>query len=137
MKAVLLGILSLVATSAWATNGSSVIGASSAGLAMGGTGTANYYNSTEAMFKNPALLNSSSLKPNQWGIEVNAEYLKLNNTATMTFATTTASADSQAGYKILPHLAATYRLDQNLSFGLGIIASGGAAADYTDQALAS
>ncbi len=113
-----------LSASAFATNGDHFIGVSPAGTAMGGTGVANFTNSTDALHKNPALLAAPNLGKNVNG---EASFLFIKNNASANAGAGLKS--STAGGKIAPNLAASYSYNDDLAVGVGLLAFGGAVVD--------
>ncbi|MBN2867007.1 MAG: outer membrane protein transport protein [Thiotrichales bacterium] len=111
-----------------ATNGDNLIGLGAQARAMGGTGTAAFFGSENAL-TNPGLLGKSvgtefAIGGTVFMPDVNAE---------TNVAGVAASADSDADLNIIPEVSLSTRLDDNLTFGLGIFGSAGMGTDYREN----
>lgn len=141
IKHLVLIVAAFSSAASFAANGTHSAAASGAASGMAGTAVANYTTETEALFRNPALLSTDTkelLKPrlefsimaakhNSQGEASNAA---TGGTGTLT-GTYTGSKDS---LNFLPNIAVGMRIIDELSAGLGIIALGGSAIDYTGNA---
>lgn len=110
-----------------ATNGDVLIGLGAQARALGGTGTAAFFGAENAL-TNPALLGKS----------VGTEF-SIGGTAFMpdveastNVAGVPASQTSDNDMNIIPEVALSTRLNDNLTFGLGMFGSAGMGVDYRD-----
>ncbi|MBN2606104.1 MAG: outer membrane protein transport protein [Thiotrichales bacterium] len=125
--ALAIAATAVVSTPALATNGDNLIGLGAHSRAMGGTGTAMFMGSENAL-TNPGLLGKSQgtefaiggtlFKPDvkSKNLSVGKEFTSGNDT------------------NIIPEVSLSTRLSNNLTFGLGIFGSAGMGVDYQDTA---
>src|SRR5437868_1385970 len=114
MKQYYLITLFFLSPLIFATNGSYTIGQSPVSKSMGGTGVANFTNTVDAGFKNPALL---SEMPKAGGGDAEAFFTLFKENATGENLTTpvggtavdSGQISSQAGAIILPMIGAGYK----------------------------
>lgn len=115
-------------TPVMATNGDNLIGLGAQARALGGTGAAAFFGSENAL-TNPGLLGKSvgtefTIGGTVFMPAVNAETNVANPGAPA------ASADSDADFNIIPEVSLSTRLNENLTFGLGIFGSAGMGTDF-------
>ena len=130
--ALAVAAATMLASPVYATNGDNLIGLGVQSRALGGTGTAAFYGSENAL-TNPALLGKSD------GTEfVIAGTLFMPNVkATSNMASapgTTASKSSDADMNMIPEISMSTRLNDNWTFGLGMYGTAGMGVDYRDNA---
>lgn len=128
--ALAIAATAMISTPVLATNGDNLIGLGAQARALGGTGTAAFFGSENAL-TNPALLGKSQgteftiggtlFKPN-----VEAE----TNVASMSKVSDTSKADTN----IIPEVSLSTRINDSWTFGLGIFGSAGMGVDYRDNA---
>lgn len=128
--ALAIATAAMVSTPVLATNGDTLIGLGAHSRAMGGTGTAAFFGSENAL-TNPALLGKSQ------GTEfaIGGTLFKPDVKATSDVATSPNPAVSQTSdndTNIIPEVSLSTRLSNNLTFGLGIFGSAGMGVDYRD-----
>jgi len=120
-----------MAGSAFATNGDNLIGLGAQSRALGGTGTAAFFGSENAL-TNPALL--GKMKGTEFAI--GGTVFMPDVKATSNVATppgTSASATSDADLSIIPEVSMANRLNDNLTFGLGMYGTAGMGVDYRGE----
>lgn len=122
----------MVSTPVLATNGDNLIGLGAQARALGGTGTAAFFGAENAL-TNPALLGKS----------VGTEF-SIGGTAFMPDVEVTTNVATQPGQpaakqksendmNIIPEVALSTRINENLTFGLGMFGSAGMGVDYRDN----
>ncbi|MDT3708008.1 MAG: outer membrane protein transport protein [Thiobacillus sp.] len=120
-----------MAGSAFATNGDNLIGLGAQSRALGGTGTAAFFGSENAL-TNPALLGKMQGTEFAIGGTVFMPDVK----ATSNVATppgTSASATSDADLSVIPEVSLATRINDNLTFGLGMYGTAGMGVDYRGE----
>lgn len=124
--ALAIAATAVVSTPALATNGDNLIGLGAHSRAMGGTGTAMFMGSENAL-TNPGLLGKSKGTEFAIGGTLFKPSVK---------ATSMANKEKTSGNdtNIIPEVSLSTRLDKNLTFGLGIFGSAGMGVDYQDAA---
>ena len=113
-----------MAGSAFATNGDNLIGLGVQSRALGGTGTAAFFGSENAL-TNPALL--GKMQGTEFAIGGTAFMPDVEATAT-TFGG--GSATSDADLSVIPEVSLATRINDNLTFGLGMFGTAGMGVDY-------
>jgi len=128
-KIILSSIISSVlATSAFATNGSELIGYGAKSRAMGGIGIATF-TGTDSILKNPAIMSENT------GNQLNVGNSVMISMPEQERADGTTFDYSTVGYT-LPNLGDIHNLSDNLVVGIDLAATGGGAIEYdTDAAL--
>ena len=125
-------LIALAATgfvsSAFATNGDVLIGLGPQSRAMGGTGTAAFFGSENAL-TNPALLGKS--KGSEFSI--GGTFFMPDVTARNDAAA--SSTKSDASLSTIPEVSLSNRINDNWTFGLGMFGSAGMGVDYRDNAM--
>ncbi|MGC9386308.1 MAG: OmpP1/FadL family transporter [Hydrogenovibrio sp.] len=129
--ALAIATTAMVSTPVLATNGDNLIGLGAQSRALGGTGTAAFYGSENAL-TNPGLLGKSQ------GTEftIGGTIFKPSVKATSNIATypgPAASDTSANDTNIIPEVSLSTRLTDNWTFGLGIFGSAGMGVDYQDS----
>ncbi|BBP42872.1 OmpP1/FadL family transporter [Thiosulfativibrio zosterae] len=130
--ALAIATAALSSTPVFATNGDVLIGLGAQSRALGGTGTAAFYGSENAL-SNPGMLGKSV------GTEftIGGTLFKPNVKATTDVASMTGQPVSQTSdndTNVIPEVSLSTRLSENLTFGLGIFGSAGMGVDYRDNA---
>ena len=115
-----------IATSAFATNGDNLIGLGAQARALGGTGTAAFFGSENAL-TNPALLAKSKGTEFAFGGTVFMPDVK----ATATTAGP-ASQTSEADLSVIPEVSLSNRINDKWTLGIGMYGSAGMGVDYRD-----
>ena len=142
IKLALAASMILGATSAFATNGTNLIGYGAKSRAMGGTGISNF-NGAESAFANPALiLNSKSnteitigatlLMPS---VSFEADANANGNLASMVMPA--SNDNSTAGDGMIPSVAVINKVDDNMAWGMALYGVGGMGVDYRVDSPAS
>ena len=129
IKLALVAAMAMGATSAFATNGDSLIGLGAKSRAMGGTGIA-HYNGAESALSNPALLAATT------GSEVMFGGTYFHPSVSYDNAAAGSSSTSQAKHNVIPEIAISSSLENGLAIGVGIFGSAGMGVDYRGTALA-
>ena len=128
IKLALAASMILGATSAFATNGTNLIGYGAKSRAMGGTGISNF-NGAESAFANPALiLNSKS----NTEITIGATLL-MPSVSFEAVPYGITEKDSTAGDGMIPSVAVINKVDENLAWGMALYGVGGMGVDYRDE----
>jgi len=135
IKLALVAALALGATSAFATNGTSLIGFGAKSRAMGGTGISNF-NGAESAFANPALITKSDKTTE---ITIGATILMPSVSFTNDGVTGAPGApgvtyDSTAGDGMIPAVAAINKVNDSFAWGVALYGTGGMGVDYRDDA---
>ncbi len=130
MKKILI-LSTVTAISLFATNGSNLIGLGAESRALGGTGIANYTGAENAL-SNPALLGkTTNQKEFSFGGTIFDSSVKIKTTAGNTDDPTKATSKTSAQDKsMIPVVALSNRLDDNLVFGLGMYGTAGMGTDW-------
>jgi len=128
--ALAIATSAMISTPVLATNGDNLIGLGAQSRALGGTGTAAFFGSENAL-TNPALLGKSQ------GTEftIGGTLFKPDVKATSDVATggqPAASQTSDADTNIIPEVSLSTRINDNWTFGVGIFGSAGMGTDYRD-----
>ena len=134
IKLALVASLALGTTSAFATNGTALIGFGAKSRGMGGTGIAQFQGS-ESGFNNPALIgyaekNEASIGGTYFAPTVTFE----DNAAQVQGAPAgdKASAESKAGAGMIPAISTIDKVNDNYAWGLALYGVGGMGVDYRD-----
>ncbi len=122
-----LVLLSAMAQSAWAANGSLLIGISPNSTAMGGTGVSNSTNVTDAIYKNPALLGAQKFGDGKLNLELSGSVFKQGPNANVG----AGAFDTKSGVEVMPNIAAAFPINSSWTFGVGIYSYGGGVADFS------
>ncbi len=127
--ALAIATAAMVSTPVLATNGDALIGLGAQSRALGGTGTAAFFGAENAL-TNPALLGKSV------GTEfsIGGTLFKPDVEATSDVANpgTATSETSGNDTNVIPEVALSTRINENLTFGLGMFGSAGMGVDYRD-----
>ncbi|BBP46663.1 hypothetical protein THMIRHAS_20360 [Thiosulfatimonas sediminis] len=123
--ALAIAATAMVSTPVLATNGDVLIGLGAQSRALGGTGTAAFFGAENAL-TNPALLAKSK------GTEftIGGTVFMPDVTANTTVTGQPASAKSDNDLNIIPEVAMSTRINESLTFGLGMFGSAGMGVDY-------
>ena len=114
-----------LAGGAYATNGDNLIGLGAQSRALGGTGTAAFFGSENAL-TNPALLG----KMQGTEFAIGGTFFMPDVKATTDVAGMTGSATSDADLSVIPEVSLATRINENLTFGLGMFGTAGMGVDY-------
>lgn len=125
--ALAVATATLLSTPVFATNGDALIGLGAQSRALGGTGTAAFFGSENAL-TNPALLGKST------GTEfaIGGTLFMPDVTADSDITGAPASQNSEADTNVIPEVSMSTRINDNLTFGLGMYGSAGMGVDYRD-----
>ena len=136
IKLAVVAALALGTTSAFATNGTGLIGYGAKSRAMGGAAISNY-NGAESAFANPALITSAK---NTTDATIGATILMPEvtfkadayGTASLSRGTMAAatSNDSTAGDGMIPSVAVINKVSDSFSWALALYGVGGMGVDY-------
>jgi long-chain fatty acid transport protein len=113
------------ASGAYATNGDNLIGLGAQSRALGGTGTAAFFGSENAL-TNPALLGKS--KGTEFAI--GGTLFMPDVKATTDVAGALGSATSDADLSVIPEVSLSHRINDTLTFGMGMFGTAGMGVDY-------
>ena len=117
-----------MAGSAFATNGDNLIGLGVQSRALGGTGTAAFFGSENAL-TNPALL--GKMQGSEFAIGGTAFMPDVKATSNVhPMSGAGASATSDADLSVIPEVSMATRINDNLTFGLGMFGTAGMGVDY-------
>ncbi|MDR9498127.1 MAG: outer membrane protein transport protein [Hydrogenovibrio sp.] len=131
--ALAVAATAMVSTPVLATNGDNLIGLGAQSRALGGTGTAAYFGSENAL-TNPSLLGKGQGTEFAIGGTLFKPDVKANtNVADPAGGTAYTSQTSDADTNIIPEVSLSTRLNDNWTFGLGIFGSAGMGTDYRDN----
>jgi len=141
IKLALVAALALGATSAFATNGTNLIGYGAKSRAMGGTGISNF-NGAESAFANPALIGKATKNTEATvGATILMPSVSFKADAAANGAlsggtqTADSSNDSTAGDGMIPAVAVINKVNDTFSWGLALYGTAGMGVDYrTDTA---
>jgi len=130
IKLAVVAALALGATSAFATNGTSLIGYGAKSRGMGGTGVA-HFQGAESGFNNPALLS------NAVGTEVSigGTYFAptVSNELNAGFGPAAGTYDSTASASLIPAVSMATKVNDSFAWGLALYGVGGMGTDYRDD----
>jgi long-chain fatty acid transport protein len=128
--ALAISAAAMVSTPVLATNGDVLIGLGAQARALGGTGTAAFYGSENAL-TNPALLGKSQGSEFTIGGTVFMPDVTASSDVSAPGTTTTAKSDNDLN--VIPEVAMSTRINDNWTFGLGMFGSAGMGVDYRDS----
>jgi long-chain fatty acid transport protein len=123
---VAAAIATVVTSPAWATNGMNMEGYGSKSTAMGGAGMA-FDTGNSAVMNNPATLSMMEANTARFGIGIRNLRPDITSTAMM-------STDSDGDSYFMPSLSYV-RKNDNLSYGLALLAQGGMGTEYDASAI--
>ena len=129
--ALAIAAAAMVSTPVLATNGDVLIGLGTQARAMGGTGTAAFFGSENAL-TNPALLGKSQGSEFTIGGTVFMPNVEASTDVGSPGTTTTSKSDNDLN--IIPEVSMSTRINDNWTFGLGMFGSAGMGVDYRDEA---
>lgn len=129
LAASIAAACSALPVAAFATNGDELIGLGAQARALGGTGTAAFFGSENAL-TNPALLGKSQGTEFAFGGTVFMPDVK----AESNFAGAPASKTSDADMSVIPEVSMSTRINDNLTFGIGMYGTAGMGVDYRGAA---
>lgn len=126
--ALAVAAATMLSTPVFATNGDALIGLGAQARALGGTGTAAFYGSENAL-TNPALLGKSTGTEFAIGGTLFMPDVKADTNITGA----SASASSDADTNVIPEVSMSTRINENMTFGLGMYGSAGMGVDYREN----
>ena len=129
IKLALVASLALGATTAFATNGTSLIGYGAKSRGMGGTGVA-MLQGAESGFNNPALIGYSEGTEVSIGGTYFAPDVSVGTSATLG----NESYDSSANASMIPAVSMSAKVNDSFAWGLALYGVGGMGVDYRDSA---
>ncbi|MDT8339062.1 MAG: outer membrane protein transport protein [Sulfurimonas sp.] len=133
IKLAVVAALALGATSAFATNGSTMIGVGAKSRAMGGTGI-GVGHGAESALANPAMI--TTIKGNNevsFGGTVFMPDVENTNNVGMGAQV----EESEADFFVIPSVSLASKLNDNFYWGIGMWGTGGLGVDYRDGAAAT
>lgn len=116
----------LFAASAMATNGTNMIGFGAQSKALGGTGTALHFES-ESVVNNPGLIGKETGTSFAFGGTLFMPSVTNNG------GNPTAESSSAADTHVIPSVSLTSRINENLTFGVGMFGTSGMGVDYSTE----
>ena len=134
IKLALAASMVLGATSAFATNGTNLVGLGAQARAMGGTGIATFFGSDSAL-SNPALLaKSKEDKEVVFGGTLFMPDVKVDATAGANIGGGGAtSKTSSADKSVIPSVSLSDRINEKLVFAIGMYGTAGMGTDFRDN----
>ena len=135
IKLALVAAMAMGATSAFATNGDSLIGLGAKSRAMGGTGIA-HFNGSESATSNPALISKSKGSNITFGgtyFRPDVE-IKVENSTNALGLENDLTAKSDAKHNVIPYVALTESLDNGFTVGVSMFGSAGMGTDWRSTA---
>jgi len=134
IKLALVAALALGATSAFATNGTSLIGYGAKSRAMGGTGV-SHFQGAESAFNNPALL--SQAKGTE--VSIGGTYFApdVSNELSAGFGPAAGTYESTASASMIPAVSMATKINDSFAWGLALYGVGGMGVDYRDDNVGS
>jgi len=133
IKLAVVAALALGATSAFATNGSNLIGIGAKARGMGGTGIAVGHGA-ESGISNPALI--TSIKGDNevsFGGTIFMPDIEISNGMNMGgmgLADESGSGDSESDFFVIPSVSLASKVNDNFYWGIGMWGTGGLGVDY-------
>lgn len=131
----------LLATSAFATNGTNMTGVGAHSVALGGTGTAAYFGA-ENVIINPGMIGKSTGTEVSFGGTLFKPSVKNENNIQNSAAAAAGappsmqpqkgSGTSAADTNLIPAVALSSRINDSLTFGIGMFGTSGMGVDYKD-----
>lgn len=116
-----------IAPAAFATNGTNMTGVGAQSVAMGGTGVAAYYGA-ESVIINPALIGKGQGTEFAFGGTLFKP--SVSNNGLNAGAGNSDSATSSGDTYVIPSISLSSRINNNLSFGIGMYGTSGMGVDY-------
>jgi len=134
IKLAVVAALALGTTSAFATNGTSLIGYGAKSRAMGGTGIAQFQGA-ESGFNNPALIGYA--KGNE--VSIGGTYFAPDVSAELGdgFGPAAGTYDSTASASMIPAISTVTKVNDSFAWGLALYGVGGMGVDYRDDNMGS
>ncbi|WP_092993547.1 OmpP1/FadL family transporter [Thiohalomonas denitrificans] len=126
--ALAIAAATMIATPVFATNGDNLIGLGAQSRALGGTGTAAFYGSENAL-TNPSLLGKAQGSEFAIGGTLFMPDVKAESDV----AGIPTSATSDADTNVIPEVSMYRRINNNWTFGMGMYGTAGMGVDYRDE----
>ena len=137
IKLALAAAMAMGATSAFATNGDSLIGMGAKSRSMGGTGIA-HFNGSESATSNPALITKAKGTNFTFGGTYFSPDVEVTTNDTLLGSATPngndLSAESDAKHNIIPYVALTEKLGNGWAVGASMFGSAGMGTDWRSTA---
>ncbi|WP_457744678.1 OmpP1/FadL family transporter [Sulfurimonas sp.] len=127
IKLAVVAALALGATSAFATNGSTMIGLGAKSRGMAGA-TIGVAHGAESGLSNPALITSVEKTEISFGGTIFMPHVSYNN------GSGAGSKDSTADMNVIPEISIASKITDNFYIGVGMWGTGGMGVDYRDEA---
>jgi len=128
IKLAVIVALSLSTTSAFATNGSALIGMGAKARGMGGVGIGMSHGAESAL-SNPALITSVEKTEISFGGTIFMPKVSFNN------GMGAGAKDSDADMNVIPSVAVASKVSENFYWGVGIWGTAGMGTDYRTEAV--
>ena len=125
--ALAIATAAMVSQPVLATNGTNMIGLGAQSSAMGGTGVAAYYGAENVVI-NPGLIGKAQ------GTEFSFGGTLFMPTVKNDGSNPSASATSKADMNLIPSVSLVSRINNQLTFGIGMYGTSGMGVDYTGNA---
>ncbi len=122
--------LSAGAQMAWASNGSLLHGLSPSSSAQGGVGVARNQSTIEAIHKNAATIGAQNYGEGK--VNAEAAFTIINQKPSVDVGAGFTS--SKAGVSFLPAIGASYKINNDWAFGIGVMSYGGGVSDFSTLA---
>lgn len=129
IKLAVVAALALGATSAFATNGATMIGYGAKSFGMGGTGI-GVGHGAESALANPALI--TTIKGNNEVSFGGTVFMPDVSTAGVDWGFGATEVDSDADFFVIPSVSLATKVNDNFYWGIGMWGTGGLGVDYRD-----
>jgi len=136
IKLAVVAALALGTTSAFATNGSNLIGTGAKARAMGGT-SIGVFHGAESGLSNPALINQVEGTEISFGGTIFMPNVSNDNNLILgapPAPNLTSKADSAADMSVIPEVSIVSKINDSFSIGIGMWGTAGMGVDYRDDA---
>jgi long-chain fatty acid transport protein len=128
IKLAVVAALALGATSAFATNGATMIAVGAKSMGMGGTGI-GVGHGAESTLANPALI--TTIKGDN-EVSFGGTVFMPDIETTPTLGGTSTTADSASDFFVIPSVSLASKVNDNLYWGIGMWGTGGLGVDFRD-----
>ena len=133
IRVSLAATLVLAATSAFATNGDHLIGLGAKARGMGGVGIAHSFGAESAL-ANPALIRGNEISFGGTAFMPDVKFRNgTDSTALGGGPSQAAFEQSDSGFSMIPEVAISHQVSENLIWGIGIFGVAGMGVDYRDD----
>jgi len=137
IKLAVVAALALGATSAFATNGSTMVGAGAKTRGMAGVGIGMSHGA-ESTLNNPALITTVESSEVSFGGTIFMPDVESTNTLASTAGVgPTNTTQSAADFYVVPSISIVTKINDNFYAGIGMWGTGGLGVDYRDSALSA